>query len=279
MPYHAPDNVTEALGLLRDGQMSIIAGCTDFLPALQDRTAPDNILDITRIEGLRGINITEEGWRIGAATTWTDVLKADLPPAFDALRLAAREVGSTQIQNRGTLAGNLCNASPAADGAPPLLALDTQVEIASATGSRVIPLSDFLKGVRKVDLTAGEMVTALIVPPIDTGARSSFLKLGSRTHLVISIAMAAAVITLRDGCIAKSTVAVGSCAPTARRLTALEDRVKGMSPTQLALADLTSADLIAPLSPISDVRGSAEYRVDVVPELCRRALLRAMGGG
>src|SRR5262249_60124834 len=105
-----------------------------------------SLIDITSLNEIRGISIERDVIRIGGLTTWTEVIRTPLPRCFDALKSAAREVGSVQIQNRGTVAGNLCNASPAADGVPPLLALDAEVELASSRGSRRLPLSEFLVG-------------------------------------------------------------------------------------------------------------------------------------
>ncbi|MEM7446367.1 MAG: FAD binding domain-containing protein [Pseudomonadota bacterium] len=279
MPYLAPTKPSEALAFLRDAAPTIIAGCTDFFPSQAPGHVADNILDVTMIEGMRGVTETENGWRIGAATTWTDIIKAPTPPAFDALKLAAREVGSVQIQNRGTVAGNLCNASPAADGVPPLLALDAQVEISSHSATRIVPLSAFITGVRKTDLRDDELVAAIHIPTISDKAGSGFQKLGSRTCLVISIAMVAAVAEILDGRIAMAHIAVGSCSPVAQRLPNLEAKLTGTVVSDLADFDFCAQDALAPLSPISDVRGSADYRLDVVPELCRRAVLQACSEG
>ena len=129
MSLYRPQALDRALAFLGEGPAAVVAGGTDVFPALGLRPAPARVLDLTAVEGLRGISRAGDGWRIGAATTWTDVVRADLPPLFDALKQAARQVGSIQIQNAGTVAGNLCNASPAADGVPPLLALDAEVEL------------------------------------------------------------------------------------------------------------------------------------------------------
>jgi CO/xanthine dehydrogenase FAD-binding subunit len=122
--YLRPDSLDDALGALAAQSLTIVAGGTDFYPARVGKPLDDDVLDISRLSALRGISETGTGWRIGALTTWTELIEAPLPPLFDALKQAAREVGGAQIQNRGTIAGNLCNASPAADGAPPLLAMD-----------------------------------------------------------------------------------------------------------------------------------------------------------
>ena len=131
--YHRPETLGDALALLAETPVTLAAGCTDLFPATELQELPGAVLDLTAIADLRGVCTTSEGWRIGATTTWSDLIAADLPPAFDMLKQAAGEVGSVQIQNAGTIAGNLCNASPAADGVPPLLALDAVVEIGRAS--------------------------------------------------------------------------------------------------------------------------------------------------
>ena len=142
--YLKPKTLDEALSLLASPGGQILAGGTDFYPALGERLPQGRVVDITALGEIRGISTEKEWIRIGGLTTWSDVIRAPLPRCFDALKAAAREVGSVQIQNRGTVAGNLCNASPAADGVPPLLALDAEVELASAAGTRRMPLDQFL---------------------------------------------------------------------------------------------------------------------------------------
>ncbi len=276
MPYLAPTNRGDAFRFLQSHSPKIVAGCTDYFPSLGQGEIHEDVLDITQLDGMRGISRTQEGWRIGAATTWTDIVRADLPAAFDGLKAAALEVGSVQIQNQGTVAGNICNASPAADGVPPLLVLDAQVEKISADGTRVVPLSEFITGVCQTDLRVGEMVSAILVPDISPEAQSSFFKLGSRRHLVISIAMVAVLARVQDGRIAEARIAVGSCSPVAQRLRSLEAKFAGQSVEDIARIDVSD---IRELTPISDVRGSAEYRSDVVAEMCKRALLDACGKG
>lgn len=277
MPYFAPTSSEEALSILTEKRPQVVAGCTDYYPSQQPGEVVESILDLSRIEELRGITETGQGWRIGAATTWTDVLRHPLPAVFDGLKLAAREVGSVQIQNRGTVAGNICNASPAADGVPPLLTLEAEVEIASPKGIRTVPLSWFITGVRQIDLAVDELVVALNIPSVQSEAGSGFVKLGSRTHLVISIAMTAAVIEMTEDAITTARVAIGSCSPVAARLPALEEYLIGKSTVEVAAIEFP-AEHFKPLSAISDVRGSAQYRMDVVPELCRRAILQACEG-
>lgn len=273
MIYCQPISLADALGMLPETGARVVAGGTDFYPAMAPGHRPQALLDVSRIAGFSDISQTEEGVRIGAAVTWTDVIRFDLPPAFDALKQAAREVGSVQIQNAGTVAGNLCNASPAADGVPPLLALNAEVELASAArGTRVLSLQSFISGVRQTALAQDELVTAIIIPTPPDGMLSSFEKLGSRRYLVISIAMTAANIVLDgSGRIAEARIAVGSCSAVAQRLTQLEDALIGQDPDALVI----SRDHLAQLTPIDDVRGTAAYRLDAVREQIQRAVRMA----
>lgn len=276
MSYVAPATLEEALGVLGRGGARVIAGGTDWFPAQGRTPLSGTLLDVTRVAGLRGIERAEGGWRIGAATTWSDVLRADLPPAFDGLRAAAREVGSVQIQNAGTVAGNLCNASPAADGAPPLLTLDAEVVTATGAsrgGERVMPLRAFLTGPGRTALAPGEMVTALRIPDPPGGAGSAFLKLGARRHMVISIVMVAALVVVEEGRLAQARVAVGACSPVARRLPDLEAALMGRPVRDLRV----TPDLLSGLAPISDVRGSEDYRLEAAAELVARAVAGAVG--
>lgn len=269
-----PRTLSEAISAAGSGDRVVIAaGCTDLFPATPSQTLTGRILDLTSVDGLRGILRTGMGWRIGAATTWTDILRADLQPAFDGLKAAARQVGGVQIQNAGTLGGNLCNASPAADGVPPLLTLDAEVELASGRGVRRLPLAEFITGPRRTMLGPGEIMTAVLMP--DAQGRGSFVKLGARAYLVISIVMVAARVLVAEGRLLQVAVAVGSCGPVAARMTALEARLTG-APVADA-AGIVTADLVAPvLSPIDDVRADAAYRTDAAVELIRRVLDGAM---
>jgi len=278
MGYLVATSLPEALAALGQGNAAVIAGGTDWFPTQGSRPLTGDLVDITRVPGLRGITRDEAGWRIGGATTWTDVIRAGLPPAFDGLKAAAQEVGSVQIQNAGTIAGNLCNASPAADGVPPLLALDALVELASTHSTRRMPLGEFLQGPRKTARLPGEVLTALYIPALPDAAQGAFLKLGARHYLVISIAMVAAVVTVDQGRIVQASVAVGSCSATAQRLPALEADLVGrpVKDVLAAGAGMITSTHLAPLTPIADVRGSAEYRMEAAATLCARTLAKAI---
>lgn len=268
--YHRPRALDDALGLLSEGAFRVAAGCTDLFPATERKILPGPILDISAIPELRGISRTENGVTIGATTTWADILAAALPPAFDGLKLAAREVGARQIQARGTIAGNLCNASPAADGVPPLLTLDASVTLHSVRGRRTLPLSDFIKGPRQTERAPDELLVEVNIPGEATQGTGSFLKLGARKYLVISIAMTAARIVTEDGNVQAAALAIGACSPVATRLPEAETALIGASLDPMRI----TGEMIAPhLSPIDDMRADAGFRRETALELVRRALM------
>jgi CO/xanthine dehydrogenase FAD-binding subunit len=269
--YLKPKTLGEAVSALAAGGQ-ILAGGTDFYPALGEKLPQGRVVDITSLGDIRGFSFEAEWIRIGGLTTWTEVIRASLPRCFDALKAAAREVGSVQIQNRGTVAGNLCNASPAADGVPPLLALDAEVELASATGRRRTPLSEFIAGNRKTLRRPEEILTAVLVPRRLEDAASAFLKLGARRYLVISISMVAAVLQ-KDGagCVTEARIAVGSCSAKAQRLSDLERALVGL-PAKKGIGDAVRPDQFLLLTPIDDVRATGAYRRDASLTLVRRVL-------
>jgi CO/xanthine dehydrogenase FAD-binding subunit len=232
------------------------------------------VLDLTGIAGLCGVTLGQD-LRIGAATSWADIASASLPPALLALQQAARVVGGRQVQVAGTLGGNLCNASPAADGVPALLVLDAEVELQSLAGPRRMALAEFLLGPRRTALQQGEVLSAVIVPRSALAGQSAFVKLGARSHLVISIAMAAARIVVDGNRVAAAAVAVGACSAVARRLPALEAALIGV-PAAEAAQRVRAAEVEAVLSPIDDVRATASYRAVAAVELVRRAVAEAL---
>ena len=275
--YFRPTSIDEALAIRAGRDVEIIAGGTDVYPNKTTRAgwgkmAHKDVLDITAVPGLDRIEEAEAHWRIGALVTWTDVIRAGLPPLFDGLVAAAKEIGGQQIQNRATPAGNLCTASPAGDGIPNLLALDAEVEIASLRGTRFEPVESFLDGYRHTTCGQDEIVTALRIPRRSAGARGAFLKLGARRYLVISIAMAAAVVDVDPtGVIDHARLVVGSCSPVARRLRRLEARLLG-HPVAPALSTLVQGDDLAEFAPLDDARASAAYRLAAAETLIRDLL-------
>jgi CO/xanthine dehydrogenase FAD-binding subunit len=272
--YCKPATLGEAIDTLAGGTPVILSGGTDLFPPLANGASPPKaILDISGIEELGRITVGAGHIRIGAGATWSAIAEAHLDARFDGLKAAARQVGSVQIQNRGTIGGNICNASPAADGVPPLLTLDASVELASrAGGVRSMPLSSFIQGNRKTERRPDEILTAIIVPAGIEDGRAAFLKLGARHYLVISIAMVAAIVEADEaGRVAEARVAVGACSAVAQRLPALEAALAG-APARKGLGALAMPSHLSALTPLSDVRASASYRLDAALTLVRRAL-------
>lgn len=267
------ERLDQALEMISDGTADVLAGGTDYFPARTKGGPLPVIVDVSRVREMQGVTRTAAGWRIGGAATWSQIIKADLPPAFDGLKAAAREVGSVQIQNTGTIAGNLCNASPAADGVPCLLSLDAMVELSSANGTRAMPLADFLTGVRRTALQPGELLSAVTLPDPPAHAAGIFEKLGSRRYLVISITMVGVVIGVdADGRIDHARIAVGACSPVAQRQHQMEEAVLGTAAKDI----LITPDQLQNLSPIADVRGDADYRLIAACAQINRAIARAV---
>lgn len=282
--YLRPTTLEEALALRAQAgetPLVLLAGGTDVYPVRTHKSAwfqpfSRDVLDLGAVPELSAIQQDAAGTRIGATATWSAVADAALPPAFDALKQASRQVGGVQIQNRGTIGGNLCNASPAADGVPPLLALDAQVELASLRGRRRLPLADFVLGNRRTALAPDEILVAIHIPAQPESARSTFLKLGARAYLVISIASVAAVIaTDASGLVIAARIAVGACSAAPQSLATLEARLIGQPAGDLAA--LVEPEDLATLAPIDDVRASAAYRRDAALVLVRRALTQLAG--
>jgi CO/xanthine dehydrogenase FAD-binding subunit len=269
--YLRPAELSEALEALSAEKRVIVAGGTDFYPARVGKPLVENFLDITAISGLRAIEERDDHYYIGSLTTWTDLLREPLPSWFDGLKLAAREIGGVQIQNAGTICGNVCNASPAADGVPNLMTLEAEVQMASARGERSVPIKAFITGNRQTVLQSDELVTGLRIPTPKRPARAHFLKLGARKYLVISIVMVAAVVEVESEAVATARIAVGSCSVVAQRLKELEREIVGRR-LNAELGDVARADHLASLSPIDDVRGTAAYRNEAALTIVRRTL-------
>ena len=274
--YLQPPHLAAALEELARAPRMPIAGGTDVYPACVGGVPPP-LLDISLLPETRGVGWSADGTalRVGACTTWSELVRMPLPAHIHALVQAAREVGGIQIQNRGTLGGNLCNASPAADGIPPLLALDARVELASARGTRSLPIDAFVLGNRRTARAADELLTAVEIPARSPKALSVFLKLGHRRYLVISIVMVAAVLDVDAGDrVSYCGIGVGACSAAARRLPALELGLLGLPRAEIPVraAALLDAGALDALAPIDDVRATGDYRLDAARGLVLRAL-------
>jgi CO/xanthine dehydrogenase FAD-binding subunit len=276
--FAQPTRLDEALDLAAKYRPRVLAGGTDLMVGATSDLGPEPILDISRIAEIKGIRTTDDEIVIGGGVTWSELVAAELPDGFAGLKAAALEVGSVQIQNRGTIAGNLCNASPAADGVPPLLTLDAVLELRSISGARRLPLSEFITGNRRTRLEAGELVATIHIPRRLAEGRSAFLKLGSRRFLVISIVAVAVLLVSDDqGRVAEARIAVGACSPVAMCLPALEQALMGQA-MKASLSEIVESHHVEALRPIDDVRASAAYRKDAALQVIREALRLCVDG-
>jgi CO/xanthine dehydrogenase FAD-binding subunit len=272
-----PGTLDEALQALAQTHATILAGGTDLFPAFTGSQLKGPILDISAVAELKGIGTSQDFFHIGARTTWTELLAVNLPRGFDGLRAAAREVGSVQIQNTATIAGNICNASPAADGVAALLALDAQLTLVSRKGTRSLPLADFIQGNRKTARQPDEILSSILIPRRWENAASTFLKLGTRRYLVISIVMVAAnLVVAPDRTVRQAAICVGSCSAKATRLLELEQALVGVT-VGSSLLEILNHEHLRDLTPIDDIRATSDYRKDAAQTLVRRALADCAG--
>jgi CO/xanthine dehydrogenase FAD-binding subunit len=253
----------------------IIAGGSDVLVQMRhERLHAERLVDISRLDGLRFIRQEDGMLRLGSLLTYNELLTAPVLQAeAAALVQAAATVGCTQTRNRGTLGGNLANASPAGDTLPPLLVLEAQVVLISTEGERSLPLSEFLRGPGQTALQLGEVIGEVRFRCPPPGTRTIFLKLGSRQGMAVSVVSAAAALRLRaQNLVEEARIALGAVAPTAIRCPRAEATLVGQAFSE-DLARQAARLAAEECAPIDDVRGSAEYRRHAVRVLVRRALL------
>jgi CO/xanthine dehydrogenase FAD-binding subunit len=282
MNYCLCDSIEQTLTVLIEqaGQAKIIAGGTDLIPQMRaGRSAPETLVDIRKLP-LNQVHHNDSEVRLGAGLTHTDILRsADLADLFPALLEACRQVAAPPIRNRGTLGGNLANASPAADTAPALLIYDAEVILEKQGSSCRVAVSDFFTGPGRTQLEPCELLTliCLPLPPEKTGA--AFLKLGRRSAMAVAVVSAAAAVSFdAQGCICRSRIAIGSAAPTPLRIRTAEVLLEGCLPNEENILAAARAAASA-ASPISDVRASAAYRRRMVEVLTTRALRLAINRG
>jgi CO/xanthine dehydrogenase FAD-binding subunit len=275
-----PESVDDCLKLLaeRGPDTKVLAGGTDLLPQMKTGLVkPGRVIDLSGVARLRAIETAPGGAaRIGAAVT---ARRLERDPAirarYPSLSESGALVGSVQIRNLATLGGNLCNAAPSADMAPPLLALEAEAVVAGKGGERRVPIAGFFQGVRRTVLGPDELLLELVLP--DPGRRSggAYLRHTPRRELDIAVVGVASQLTLADGVCAKARIALASVAPTPVRATAAEQSLEGQPVTPERIA--RAADLaVEAARPISDQRGSAEFRRHLVRVLTRRTLTTAL---
>jgi CO/xanthine dehydrogenase FAD-binding subunit len=262
MDVHTPRSLAEALALKAElPEARLIQGGTDVLVELNfDRSRPAALINLNEVAELRGFSSEGDTVVLGAGLTYAEAMADPLAGHFPALAEASRTVGSPQIRNRGTIGGNLGTASPAGDALPPLMIGDAQVCVVSVRGERHISIGDFILGVKKNALASDEIVASVRMKP--SGARQTFMKVGPRNAMVISVCSLALEVDSERG---EIRAAFGSSAPTVRLVTGSIDEVDAF-PVRVADA----------ASPIDDVRGSAAYRRHALRVLTGRALERCL---
>jgi carbon-monoxide dehydrogenase medium subunit len=276
--YLKPRTLEEAIELLTKIRGSrVLAGGTDLLVDLKTgRVSAEALVDIGAIRELRGVEDLGDRIRIGAATRLQEIVESDVVAReLPLLRNAVESMGSWQIRNLATVGGNLCNASPAADTAPPLLAYEAELVIVGPRGTRVVPITKFFTGYRRTALEEGEILKEIVI-----GKRAwsgwSYIKLGRRSSFTLSIVSVAVLTSTRGGVLEDVRIALGSVAPTPIRAYRAEEYLRGR---EVSLEVLERAAEIAreEASPIDDVRASAWYRREMVYRLTLDALKTSLG--
>lgn len=276
--YFEPRTVDEAVSLLvRYGEAAeIIAGGTDLLIRMQMGTRrPRYIINLKAIPGLDYIDCGDE-IRIGATTTLRTIatspgLSKKCPPIVD----VAQQFASITIANMGTLGGNLCNASPAADTAAPLITLSAGVKIAGPDGSRTVPVEDFFTGPGKTVMKPDELLTEVQIPVPPADAKWAYIKYGIRSVSDLAITSVAALVNIENGIFRDARIALGAVAPTPIRAKKVEEALKGKDANEENI-DKAAELVTQECYPISDVRASAEYRTQMSYVLTKRALMSCL---
>jgi len=280
MRYEAPGSLEGAVALLAEatGDARVLAGGTDLLVQMRaDIVDPELIVDIKKIPETRAITEEKGGWRIGAAVTGAELKEhARLQKAWPGVVEAANLIGSTQVQGRATLGGNLCNGSPAADSVPALIAAGAVATLAGPQGTRDLPVEDVMLGPRKLALRKGEFVVSFLLPPRPKGSSDAYLRFIPRTEMDIAVVGAGVSLTV-DGAGTITAARVGLGAVAARVLLVAEAAQAIMgSRLDAAAQERLSAAARAACRPIDDKRGTTEFRIDVAGVLTRRAALIAL---
>lgn len=273
--YHSPSTVSEALALLAEPGARAFAGGTDLIAQLRERRrAAASIVDLKRIPELVSIALSEDrAMTIGAAVSATAVARHhEIAARYRAVAEAAAMIGSLQVQNRATLGGNICNAAPSADAVPPLIAHAAQAIVSGPSGEQRLPLEAVFEGPGRTSLAHGELLTGIVLPALPERTASHYLRFTPRREMDIAVAGVAAMVTCSaDGTVMAARVALASVAPTPVRAPSAEailignrlDETLSRQAAQAARADA---------HPISDTRGSADYRNDLVAVLAHRVL-------
>lgn len=279
MRYEKPETTAQAVELLAGeaGLARVLAGGTDLLVQLKSgMVEPDLVVDIKHIAGMRTVTPEAGGFRIGAAVSGAELGEhAEVVALWPGIVEGFNLIGSTQVQGRATMAGNLCNGSPAADSVPSLVAANAIVRVAGPNGERDVPVEQIPVGPGRTSLAKGEFITSIFLPARPARSGDAYLRFIPRTEMDIAVASAGVSLTLgEDGTVSAARVAVGAVAPTVRLVEPAAQAILGTRLDDDALAALAAA-CSAACNPINDKRGTIEYRTHVVGVLARRAALIA----
>ncbi len=271
--YQCPEDLDELLAILAqtNSQHLVMAGGTDIIPALKEKEIqPGSLIDIGKIDTLQGISSNGNRIRIGATTTLSDIERSPIIISkAPVLSEAISQMANPQIRNRGTIGGNIVNASPAADTVPALLVLNSQLLLIGPGGTRSLPLSDFFRGYKKTALLPGEILTAIEIP--QDSARCVFHKLGKRKAACLSVASAAVALHKTHETCVDVRIALGAVAPFPMRAFEAEAILRGKNIDE-ELISQAAKTASQECSPVSDVRASQSFRTIMVEVLVRRCL-------
>lgn len=275
MNYHRPTSFEQASTIAgaSDGTIRFLAGGTDVLVQLRaDILTPDDLIDIKHIPGVKDISRTDDGgWRLGVAVSGAEMTEhAELSAEWPGLVEGMDLIGSTQVQGRATLAGNLCNGSPAADSVPGMIAAGCTATVTGPNGSREVPVEEIPTGPGKTVLAKGELISAITIPARGANGGDAYLRFIPRTEMDIAVVGCAVNLRLDGDTIAQARVALGAVAPTARLVAECADAIIGTTLDDAALDGLAHAASAA-CSPIDDKRGTIEFRTHVAGVLAKRA--------
>jgi len=273
--YERPETIEEAVALLRGGDSRVLAGGTDLIPQLREgRRLAGRVIDVKRIGALANIStLPEGGVVIGAAASAAAVARnSDIARDYPAVARSARVIGGVQIQNRASLGGNICNAAPSADGVPALLCHAAEAHIAGPAGARQMRLEELFAGPGSTSIDQGELLVSILLPPPQPRSAVTYLRFTPRREMDIAIAGAGTFVRLdKRGTIAETRVVLASVAPIPLRAPSAERGLAGERPTRALLED-AGRRAASDARPISDTRGSADYRRSLVAVLTTRAL-------
>ena len=278
--YLAPKTIGEACNLLLElgSPAKVMAGATDLIPPMKDKAiSPEYLIDLKKIPDLDYLEYDEkEGLKIGALTTLRTIETSPLVKEKNpAVAHAAKVVASTQIRAKGTMAGNICNASPSCDTAPNLLAQGAKILVQGPNKDRIIQAEDFFLGVKKTSLEPGEIVTGIVIPPLAENERAAYIKHAVRKAMDLAIIGVAVKIKVEDGICTDAHIALGAVAATPIRAPKAEEALIGKALTDEVIVK-ASEEAMDSCHPISDIRASAEYRKDMIRVFTKRAVRQAM---